>query len=331
MPRRKRVFVDGAMYHVYARATRREPIFADPGEAEAWIAAVGKAKLRDEFAVLAWCLMSNHFHLLLRTTSVTLWRSMRSIQGPFAQGFNRRRRLVGPVWQSRYQAKLVLDDAYLRRVIAYIHANPVVAGLVRRAEDYPLGGHREILGRAPARLTDPAETLRLFGETRRAALRAYRDTVAVIAAELHQSAPGPDGIAVDRFPDASLEPSPGPGLDPLGRSSSRDRPEVSADAFLTAACGALGVAREELGGPRKDATLVRQREATVLLGTERYALRLNAVAGAMGKSAESASRWVANGSRRRRADREFAALIESLDSAITREFRSGMGRKKPHE
>ncbi len=316
MPRRKRVFVEGGIYHVYARITRREGIFADPAEAGAWIAAAGETKRRDGFAVLAWCLMSNHFHLMVRPAGVPLWRSLHGIQGPFATGFNRRHGFVGPVWQSRYKAKLVGNDDYLRRLIAYIHLNPVVAAVASKPEAYKYSGHREVLGRTPAHLSDPVETLRYFGETRRAALQAYRETIAALAGELSASTAPRDDVVADRMPDTALGWSAQPGLDALGRSSGRDRPVLSVEAYLNAACDILGVTLTELGSHRQHAALVRLREAIVLLGTERYGLRLNALAKGLVKSVESASRWVSAAARRRRADTEFAALFESLDAML---------------
>lgn len=317
MPRRARVFVEGATYHVYARVTRREGIFAEPQEAGAWIDAVREAKRRDGFAVLAWCLMSNHFHLLLRTASVPLWRSMRSIQGRFAAGFNRRRRLVGPVWQSRYKAKIVQGDRYLRQVVAYIHLNPVKAGVVEGPEEYRLGGHRELVGKAAARVADPDETLRLFGDTRRAALRTYRATVRAVLEQL-ASDTRPSAVeeavgapAVELIPRTRV-----PGLDPLGASPGPSRPVLDAAAFIERACAALGCDAELLRSRRQDAGVTRLREAILLVGTERYGLRVKALAAAMGKTPDAASRWVGRGAERRRTDTSFAELVARLDAAL---------------
>lgn len=90
MPRRARVFFEGALYHVYARVTRREGIFAERAEAEAFCSLLRQVKRREGFVVLAWCVMSNHVHLLLHSAEVPLWRSMGTLQGNFAAAFNRR-------------------------------------------------------------------------------------------------------------------------------------------------------------------------------------------------------------------------------------------------
>lgn len=316
MPRRRRVLVEGATYHVYARVTRREAIFADPAEAGAWLEVVRSAKRRDGFVVLAWCLMTNHFHLVLRTGPAPLWRSMRSIQGRYAAGFNRRHRFLGPVWQSRYKAKLVTDDSYLRRLLAYVHLNPVAAGVVTTAESYAHSGHREIVGKVVAGLADPDEVLRLFGETRRSALRLYQEALRVVATELHQRGGTSGVIEWNVESDFALGTSGVPGLDALGRSPGRDRRLLGVDAFVREAARTLGLSLEELSGVRQHAEVVRAREAVALVGTERYGLRLKALAEAMRKSPESASRWVAAAALRRRTDPQFASLLERLDAGL---------------
>jgi len=296
--------------------TRREGIFTQPEEADAWLTAVREVKQRDGFAVLAWCLMSNHFHLVLRTGSVPLWRSMRSMQGRFAMGFNRRHGLVGPVWQSRYKARLVEDDRGFRRLVAYVHLNPVAAGIVARPEDYPCSGHREVLGRAPATLGDPDELLRWFGKTRQVARRAYRETVRVVAAALEAQGATDGWLDPPADDGAPFGPSRVPGPDAAGRGPARDRRPRDAATFVHEAAEVLGLSLEVISGRQQSATVVRVREAICLVGTERYGLRLKAVARALGKSAESATRWVVHASARRHTDPDFAALLERLDATL---------------
>ncbi|MBI5737922.1 MAG: transposase, partial [Mycolicibacterium neoaurum] len=173
MPRSPRCFVDGAIYHVYGRVSRGEHIFADPDEATRFATVIASIKRRDSFTVLAWCIMPTHYHLLIRTGMVPLWRSIRSIQWRSAFGLNRRRRQLGPVWQGRYHARLVEDERYLLQAVAYIHLNPVAAGTVSDPAAYRWSGHGELVRRTAASLVDADVTLALFGTQRGAARRAY--------------------------------------------------------------------------------------------------------------------------------------------------------------
>ncbi len=173
MPRRPRLFVEGLIYHVYNRVGRGEAPFKLDDEADRFASLIGDVKRRDGLTVFAWCLMPNHYHLAVRTSTVPLWRSMRFLQHRYTQAFNRRCSVFGPLWQSRYKARPVTEQASLLRLLAYIHLNPVAAGMVDDPARYRWNGHRELVRRAPAGLVDADEVFALFGGTRRQALTAY--------------------------------------------------------------------------------------------------------------------------------------------------------------
>jgi REP element-mobilizing transposase RayT len=173
MPRPGRVFFDGAVYHVYNRVSRGEPVFGDEDAARRFGDLLRDVMERDGVTVFAWALMSNHYHLAIRTGSVSLDRPMRSLQQRFTRHFNVRHQTFGPLWQGRYRAKLVEDQRYLDQLLAYIHLNPVSAGLVDDPVEYPWSGHREILGKTKRTIVDVDEVLRVFGTTRRTARSAY--------------------------------------------------------------------------------------------------------------------------------------------------------------
>ena len=128
---------------------------------------------RDGLTVLAWTLMSNHFHLAVRTGVIPLDRPLRSLQQRVTRGVNVRRRVYGPLWRGRYKAKLVKDQRYLDQLLVYIHLNPVVAGIVGDPAEYRWSGHLELLGKIKKPIIDVDEVLRVFGTTRRSARSAY--------------------------------------------------------------------------------------------------------------------------------------------------------------
>jgi len=173
MPRRPRVFVSGAVYHVYCRVARGEPVFSGAREAAALVGVIRGVAREHGLSVLAWCVMATHYHLAVRVGRIPLWRSMRLIQGRFARSHNRRQRVLGPFWQGRYKAIVVPDQRYLQQLLAYIHLNPVMAKVVSDPARYRWSGHRELLGRVAEPLVDVHEALMLFGRQRSAARRAY--------------------------------------------------------------------------------------------------------------------------------------------------------------
>ena len=170
--------------------------------------------------------MSNHYHLVVRCGAVLLARTMGFVQARFAQGYNQRNRLIGPLWQGRYKAKQVEDERHLQQVVLYVHINPVTAGVVDEPAGYPLSGHRELLRSQPGGLVDAEQTLSLFGGSVRTARQRYvRALEGARQAEWREELPG----ALPwwrREPDRPLSPpAPSSWVDERGVSSGLDRPQ----------------------------------------------------------------------------------------------------------
>jgi len=147
MARALRVEYPGARYHVMCRGNQSRDIFQSQEDADLFIRCIGEMCLRNQTIVHAWCLMSNHYHLLLETPQGNLVDAMKWFQGTFTQRYNARHKLWGHLFQGRYKAKVIDDEdgAYFRIVSDYIHLNPVDAGLVKpghlaeyRWSSYPL-------------------------------------------------------------------------------------------------------------------------------------------------------------------------------------------------
>lgn len=324
MPRAGRVFLEGGIYHVYNRVSRGESVFAEEEEASAFVGLLREIKDRDGLVVFAWCLMSNHYHLALRTGAIPLARSMRSLQQRVTRGFNVRRRLFGPLWQGRYRAKLVEDQRYLDGLLAYIHLNPVAAGIVDDPFQYRWSGHREIVGRSRHTITDVDEVLVLFGKTRRSARQAYVGAIKGTVAEPWVGE-GPGRLPWWRLgrPKSEEDEAPEPDatvayIDELGRSTGLERPSVDTREFLKEGAAFLGMRLEELTGKGRAPAVVRGRELLATLGVERYGLRVGDIAAALNKSAEAGSRMVSRGIEKRRGDAGFRGDLEDLDSHLAR-------------
>ncbi len=165
MPRRPRVFIEGGIFHVYNRFARGAEIFSQADEARRFLGLLREVKRRDGLVVFAWCLMSNHYHLALRAGSISLSRSIGSLQARFGQSYNRRCGSSGPRWQGRFKAQLVEDEQYLYQIIAYIHLNPVSALLVDGPGDFRWSGHHELVGRSISPVVDVDQVLGIYGAT----------------------------------------------------------------------------------------------------------------------------------------------------------------------
>ena len=132
MPRQLRLEYEGAIYHVMNRGDRRETIVCNDEDREAFVATLAEACTRCGWEVHAWCLMGNHFHLVVETPLGNLVAGMKWFLGTYTIRFNARHRLRGHLFAGRYKS-LIVDDrdaSYLRTVADYVHLNPVRAGLV---------------------------------------------------------------------------------------------------------------------------------------------------------------------------------------------------------
>jgi putative transposase len=142
MPRQLRIEYEGAIYHLLNRGDRREPIFLDDQDYELFLTTLGEACQKTGWQVHAFCLMSNHFHLVVETPRGNLVMGMRWFLSTYTARFNRRHKLFGHLFSGRYKS-LIVDGSgtgYLKTVCDYVHLNPVRAKLLR--PEQPLKTYR---------------------------------------------------------------------------------------------------------------------------------------------------------------------------------------------
>jgi REP element-mobilizing transposase RayT len=145
MARPLRVDFDGAWHHVMNRGAEGRQIFLAEADRIKFLALIGEASEIFRLEVHAYCLMDNHYHLLVRTPDAGLSRAMRHLNGVYTQHLNRRTERDGALFRGRYRAVLVDSDAYQLQVSRYIHLNPVDAGIVDHPEDYSHSSYRAYL------------------------------------------------------------------------------------------------------------------------------------------------------------------------------------------
>jgi REP element-mobilizing transposase RayT len=177
MARKLRVEYPGAIYHVMNRGDRREPIFQDDADRRRFLETLAEACAKAQWQVHAYCLMGNHFHLVLETPLANLVAGMKWFLGTYTSRFNRRHKFFGHLFSGRYKA-LIVDgsgNGYLRTVCEYVHLNPVRANLLPAEQPlraYPWSSYPEYL-KLPTRRPEWLRVDRLFGE-----LRILKDSAA---------------------------------------------------------------------------------------------------------------------------------------------------------
>lgn len=165
MARALRVEYPGARYHLMCRGNQSRTIFKGQEDADLFVRCLGEMCVRNEAVAHAWCLMSNHYHLLLETPQGNLVDAMKWFQGTFTQRYNARHRLWGHLFQGRYKAKVVDDEdaSYFRVVSEYIHLNPADAGVVElgKLRDFPWSSYPLYL-KPPSKRPDGLEVLHVL-------------------------------------------------------------------------------------------------------------------------------------------------------------------------
>jgi len=146
MSRPLRIEFEGAWHHVMNRGAGRRVVFPSDLHRRLFLDLLGD--IADIFGVQchAYCLMGNHYHLLMCTPRANLGRAMRHLDGVYTQRHNRCSGTDGPLFRGRYKAILVDEDNYLLQVCRYIHRNPLEAGIVKDLRDYPWSSHQSYLG-----------------------------------------------------------------------------------------------------------------------------------------------------------------------------------------
>jgi putative transposase len=145
-----RIEFPGALYHVTARGNERKPIVRDDYDREQWLKALARVVSRFQWLIYAYCLMDNHFHLVVETPKPNLARGMRELNGVFAQRFNRRHCRSGHLFGGRYSALLVRREGYLLGVSRYVVLNPERVSVPTRSYDrYRWSSYRATAGLEP--------------------------------------------------------------------------------------------------------------------------------------------------------------------------------------
>lgn len=188
MPRQPRLDIPHVLHHVIVRGIEKRDIFADDADRERFVSRLSSLLTKGSTKCFAWALMSNHFHLLLMPTAVSLSETMRCLLTGHAIYFNRKYQRAGHLFQNRYKSIVCEEEPYFLELIRYIHLNPLRAGLVKDLEEldqYPWSGHSVLLGNRPMKGQETDEVLARFGNGHRRSLPGYRQFIA-------------DGIAAGR-------------------------------------------------------------------------------------------------------------------------------------
>src|SRR4030043_1285079 len=175
MARKPRIEYEGALYHVITRGNQSQRIFKDKEDYQRYLKILADYKIRYEYVLYAYVLMSNHVHLLMETRETSLSKILQGINQSYTMYFNRRYGTVGHLFQGRYKAILCDKDEYLLSLVKYIHLNPVRAKTAKTPDEYRGSGHHNYAKKSDKKgIVDEDQVLRMFSEDKTRARKLYR-------------------------------------------------------------------------------------------------------------------------------------------------------------
>ena len=267
MARKPRIEVEGGLYHLITRGVDRRDIFHSPEDHKKFLSLLAVQKEKLPFFLYAYCLMTNHVHLLIERMTDDVGRIMHRVLTGYTQYYNRKYRRSGHLLQGRHKAILCQSDMYLAELVRYIHLNPVRAKMVRKVENYPYSSHRAYMGLEPAAPVDIDPLLRRFGPKKAVARERYAKHVAAGMKlghldRLYETNQGVLGS--EEFVDATIHRMG--EFKPKGTPRAAAAAEFDGKSLMAAVERVCGIHRQEFSSRAKGALVVAAREALVMSG-----------------------------------------------------------------
>jgi len=302
MARRPRLLAPGLLYHVIARGNQKLKTFLSQQDYLAYLERLSLYRMRYRVSVYAYCLMPNHLHLLVETSSQPLSKFMQGLQQSYTQYFNLTHRKVGHVFQGRYKAIVCDKDEYLLTLVRYIHQNPVRAKMVCKAEDYPYSGHRSYAKGRVTEVVDPRLVLEMLGGQ-----RAYRRFVDQGVGEGHRE----DYYRVEdqRFLGSTEF---GERLKKEAKEENNSKPKRPLREVFREVARAVGVEPNVLGGADRAWGISKTRALVGYLLIRRLGYRLREVSLCLGRDVATVSSLISRFSARMAKDEELKRQVERI-------------------
>lgn len=320
MPRQPRLDIPDVLHHVIVRGIERRDIFADDTDKERFVARLSVLLTKSATKCYAWALMSNHFHLLLMPTTVSLAETMRRLLTGYAVYFNRKYKRSGHLFQNRYKSILCEEEPYFLELVRYIHLNPLRAGMVADLENldhYHWSGHAVLLGKRvmEGQVTD--EVLVRFGNTGTSAVPGYRQFIAdgvatgqrddLVGGGLRRSQPDCLESGDISFFDERILGSGGfvELLTQGSKMTEQKRPPLTLDNLIAKVSTVTGIAPDRMQCSGKERDVARAKAIFCWLAVNNYGYTATAAGKNVGIGSAGASIAVRRGRELLKTDQEL--------------------------
>lgn len=283
MARKQRIHYPGALYHVILRGNAGQDVFLEDEDRYRFCLLLQEGTERFHYRIHAFCLMTNHIHLVIQVADIPLSRIMQNLSFRYTGWINRRHRRTGHLFQGRFKAILVEGDSYLLELVRYVQLNPVRIGLVVDPDDYPWTSHRAYCGDEVLPWLTTVPVLSLFSAAREPAVRAYRAFINEGLFGRRRPEFHGEGLSDSRVlgDDNFLEKSLAAEKHPLDR--------VSLGDIVAAVCRKYLLTEEELIQPGKGRNAAKARAMAAWIVQDIPSVRLGELAEKTGRDISTLS------------------------------------------
>jgi putative transposase len=310
MARQPRLHIPGGIYHVILRGNGGQDIFFAKSDRTQFSLLLQEGAERFDYRLHAFCLMTNHVHLLIQTGHNPLSKIMQNLSLRYTQYINKRKKRSGHLFQGRYKAFLVDADAYLLELVRYIHNNPVRAGLTEDTLDYAWSSHRAYLGLEELPYLTTDWVLGQFGRQVKASRRKYAEFIAKGKNEEHREeyyrGESDNRILGD---DSFVQKL-------LAREENEKPPSLA--AIVKAVCRHYKIRESDMKTPSRARILSEARGVVGWLATESAAASLSEVAACFGRDLATVSRVVGSIDKKVRTLPDYRESMEKIKNKLGR-------------
>ncbi len=306
MARKKRLYYPGACYHVILRGNAGHDIIFDEQDRSRFFFLLQEGIEKFEHRIHAYCLMTNHVHLVIQVGRVSLSRILQNVSFRYTRFINHRKKQTGHLFQGRYKALLLDANSYLLELVRYIHNNPVRAGIVKTPDEYPWSSHTAYLGNLSIPWLTTDWVLSQFSGKKKRAIELYRQFVLKGMDEDHRKEfyqgnvegqiLGDDGFAQKAFTEASRKMIQ----------------RTTLDLVIQAVCEHYQIGQDELCGGSRQKRISEPRAVVALLVRDFEYLNLTALSRKLKRDLSGLSQAASRLDRRLKSDKELTNKVNSI-------------------
>jgi putative transposase len=311
MARKPRIHYPGALYHVILRGNARQDIFFEDADRYRFYLLLQEGTERFGHRIHAFCLMTNHVHLVVQVGDIPLSRIMQNISFRYTRWINRRQSRTGHLFQGRYKALLIDADSYLLELVRYIHLNPMRVGIASAPGDYPWTSHRAYLGMDALPWLETDWILGSFGKRREQARKLYQQFIMDGIAEghrkeFHNGSSGGRILGEDSFADRVLT-----------IAEKRDTTTATINGILAEVCREYGMDVSLLALKDKQRGPAEARALAAWLVRESSSLSLTDLGKVLNRDVSSLSIAASRLQARAKSETKIVEMMERLRSDLT--------------